>query len=88
MIEKALAMMETKIIRVGRAQLHFLFICAAYALMQSSGEQEGDARLRQHMIDRYANVYYKLLAGQEGPLDATIASSDVEMVQTTQSLIF
>lgn len=71
MLEKALAMMQSTIIRTGRGQLHFLFISAAHALIRSSGVPEFDSRLRQEMIDRYRNVYYKLLSGQEVPSDAT-----------------
>ena len=60
LIENALDMMESRIVRHGRDTRHFLFVSAAYLLMRSSKEPKNEPRIKEYVIARISVVYDKL----------------------------
>ena len=71
LVEKALAMCEDIVMRLGRGQHYFRFIAAAYGLMRSRLIPQSTENEKRQATDRVANLFFKILYSQEDSLRGT-----------------
>ncbi|KAI9758709.1 MAG: hypothetical protein M4579_002884 [Chaenotheca gracillima] len=75
-IEKTLALLEDKIMRLGQGFRQYWFVSTAYGLVYSTLSPEHSALQKQQAIDRVQRLYYKVLGSQEDLTRAIVLSDE------------
>lgn len=75
LIEKCLAMKEDRILRCGNHEpWGYSIMCAAYGLLEAHLGTKTPEAAKAASAERFVNVHYKLLAGQEPPASSQLSA--------------
>jgi hypothetical protein len=64
-IERAISLVESKVLRIGGQYHDFSFLCAAYAMLRSASARDEVPLHMQLMLDRLVRLYCRVVDGQE-----------------------
>ena len=72
LLEKCLALKEDRIMRCGNNEpWGYSIMCAAFSLLEAHLGRKSSEAAKAHSAERFINIHYKLIAGQDPPSSNT-----------------